>query len=392
VTNPQRGNVTFALVCASTLGTFIAQGLLYPALPLYMTEELGSSKAMAGLVMSVVSVASVAVRPWAGGFVDRVGRRPLMLAGPALFAVSAFGLMAARSVVLVLLLRLVQGAASAFSYTAAVAMTADVAPPERRAGFLALFSTFFYVGFSAGPYVAEWLVGATQGFTAVWWAVAIFTGAGVVAALAIRETLPERSADAVPVPVLHRLFHPAARGPGIVFFCIGIGWTSVAAFLSLYARDIGLESSDVLFLALSVTVLATRFLVGGLADRYGRLRVAFPSTVAIVVGLAGVAFVRSPLPAIVFLVIFGMGYSGGFPALLAMVADRAPDDERGTAMGSFNVYFDIGAPLGGYGVGQLIEWGGFPLGFGAVAVAAAVGGVVLPFIGRSGRTPRPATV
>lgn len=381
----QRATVTFALVCASTLGTFTAQGLLYPALPLYMTDELGTSKAMAGLVMSVVSVSAVAVRPWAGGFVDRVGRRPLMLAGPALFALSAIGLMLTRSVALVLLLRLVQGAASAGTYTAAVAMTADVAPPERRAGFLALFSTFFYVGFSAGPYVAEWLIGATDGFTAVWWAVAGFTVAGALAAAGLRETLPDGAADAPRVPALQRLFHPAARGPGIVFFCIGIGWTSVAAFLSLYAREIGLASSDVLFLALSVTVLATRFGVGGLADRYGRLRVALPSTVAIVVGLAGVAFVRSPLPAIVFLVIFGMGYSGGFPALLAMVADRAPDAERGTAMGSFNVYFDVGAPLGGYGVGQLIEWGGFPLGFGAVAAAAAVGGLVLPFVGRSDR-------
>ena len=40
----------FALVCASTIGTFIAHGLLYPALPLYLTDQLGTTKATAGLV------------------------------------------------------------------------------------------------------------------------------------------------------------------------------------------------------------------------------------------------------------------------------------------------------------------------------------------------------
>ena len=87
---PQR---TFWLLCLATLGNFVAQGLLYPGLPLYLTDELGTSKAVAGLVVSSMSLAAIGFRPWAGGFIDRRGRRPLLLAGPLVTALSGVGLL-----------------------------------------------------------------------------------------------------------------------------------------------------------------------------------------------------------------------------------------------------------------------------------------------------------
>lgn len=385
----QAAKLTFALICLSTLGNFVAQGLLYPALPLYLTRELHTTKAVAGLVVSVIALTSIAVRPWAGGFIDRVGRRPLLIAGPMLATLSAVGLLTLRSVPAVLGMRLIQGAGSAMTYSSAVAAVADVAPPARRAGYLALFSTFFYVGFALGPFIAELLI-ETRGFPAVWWTVGSFTAFGAVVATFIKETRSTTMAAPPKVPMMHRLFHPAARLPGMVFFCIGIGWTAIASFLALYARDIGLKNSDALFIALSVSVLSTRFFVGGLADRFGRLAVAVPSMLLTVAGMAGLALFRSPVAAVISLAVFGVGYSGGFPALLTMVVDQAPERERGVAMASFNVFFDIGAPFGGYGVGQLIDWGGFQLGFGVSALAAAAGLLFLPALRGSGARPAPA--
>jgi MFS family permease len=385
----QAGKLTFALICLSALGTFIAQGLLYPALPLYLTRELGTSKAVAGLVVSVLALTSIAIRPWAGGFIDRVGRRPLLVLGPILATLSAVGLLTLKFVGAVLAMRLIQGAGSAMTYSSAVAAVADVAPPEKRGGYLALFSTFFYVGFALGPFIAELLIDS-RGFTAVWWTVAGFSAFGAVVATFAGETRPATLAAPPKYPVVDRLFHPAARLPGMVFFCIGIGWTAIATFLSLYARNIGLSNSDVLFVALSISVLATRFIGGGLADRFGRMAVAVPSILLVIAGLAGLALFQTTAAAVISLAIFGVGYSGGFPALLTMVVDRTPDEQRGVAMASFNVYFDIGAPLGGYGVGQLIDWGGFGLGFGVSALAAAVGLLFFPAMRRPIEQPEPS--
>ena len=127
-------------------------------------------------------------------------------------------------------------------------------------------------------------------------------------------------------------------------------------------------------------MLCTRAFAGSLADRLGRGTALHPSVGLLVVGLTVLTFVREPVPACVGLVFFGAGFSGLFPVLFAIVVDRAPDTERGAAMGSFNVFFDIGAPIGGYGVGQLIDWGGFTLGFGAMAALALLGAGFLPWM------------
>jgi MFS family permease len=269
-------------------------------------------------------------------------------------------------------------------------MAADLAPPERRARYLARFGMFFYVGFAAGPWLAEVLIGG-PGFAAVWWMVAATSLAAGALGVLLPETVGLLAGAAGGLRRLglwRRLFHPAARGPGAVFFCVGVGWTALSSFLALYARRIGLGSSDTLFLVLSLTVLTTRAFAGSLADRFGPTVVLFPCGAAVVAGQAVLAGLPHPATTYLALVLFGAGFSGLFPVLFTMVVDRAPEGERGAAMSSFNVFFDIGAPLGGYGVGTLIDHGGFAWGFGSTAVLAALGGVALVAVGRRAAATR----
>ena len=86
---------------------------------------------------------------------------------------------------------------------------------------------------------------------------------------------------------------------------------------------------------------------------------------------------RHPGSAFVGVVFFAAGYAGIFPTLLAMVVDRAPEAERGQAMGSFNMFFDIGAPIGGFVTGRLIDLSGYGLGFGTMSGIAVLGAVLL---------------
>ena len=247
----------------------------------------------------------------------------------------------------------------------------------------------FYVGFAAGPWLAELLIGG-PGFAAVWWTVAVASAVAAAIGALLPETGLARAGTDYVAPRLsiwHRLFHPAAVGPGIVFFCVGVGWAALAAFLAIYARDIGMATSDSLFLVLSLTVLATRALAGSLADRLGPNVVLFPCIGAVVAGQLVLAVFREPATAYLGLVLFGAGFSGLFPVLFTIVVDRAPEAERGAAMSSFNVFYDIGAPLGGYGVGALIDAGGFEAGFGATALLSVAGGIALAAYNRRLRVP-----
>lgn len=390
----ERAARTVTLLCVSAMGTFVSQGLLYPSLPLYLHLQLGTSLGAAGLIMASQSIASLFSRPWTGRYIDTRGRKPFLIVGPLLVMVTAIGLLVVHTVWGVLVLRLLQGVANAMFYGAATATVADVAPPQRRATYLARYSLFFYLGFAVGPAIAEFLIDR-WGFNAVWYGVIISTALGSGLALTLPET-GERRLDAEQLPLLSRFFHPAAVGPGLPYLCVGVGWTAIGAFLALYAREIGMASSAWLFVALSLTVMVTRALSGNLADRFGGRAVATPCALSCAIGLAVLAAFQFPVTAFVGVVLFAAGYAGIFPTLLAMVVDRAPAAERGQAMGSFNMYFDIGAPLGGFLTGKLVDLGGYGAGFGAMAAVAAVGALLLlgGVVGSevSGSHPRPSTL
>ena len=56
-----------------------------------------------------------------------------------------------------------------------------------------------------------------------------------------------------------------------------VGYTSITAFSSLYAREIGLDSSGLLYFVFAVSIIAVRLLViGGMSDRRGHTAVALP--------------------------------------------------------------------------------------------------------------------
>ena len=59
----------------------IAQNGLYVFLPLYLVNELGSGPLWMGITMTALQVGGLVAAPVAGAWSDRIGRRPVVLAG-----------------------------------------------------------------------------------------------------------------------------------------------------------------------------------------------------------------------------------------------------------------------------------------------------------------------
>ncbi|WP_336136595.1 MFS transporter [Natronomonas amylolytica] len=114
---------------------------------------------------------------------------------------------------------------------------------------------------------------------------------------------------------------------------------------------------------------------GSLSDRIGRVVPIVAGSVGYGLAIIGVAL--APSVAVAVAVLFVVGVLGALvaPATMALVTDMAAPDERGAAMGGFNIFGSLGF-LGGILVG-----GGIASQFGffaAFAVAAALEiGIVL---------------
>lgn len=115
-----------------------------------------------------------------------------------------------------------------------------------------------------------------------------------------------------------------------------------------------------------------RLVSGRLADRYGRFRVAFPGLLAGAAGLALLATVPAPGPALVGVAVYGTGFALLFPALMALAADRAPESERGAALGTFTAFFDVATATSGALIGAVADARGFGTAWAVTSVLCLV--------------------
>jgi predicted MFS family arabinose efflux permease len=73
-----------------------------------------------------------------------------------------------------------------------------------------------------------------------------------------------------------------------------------------------------------------------------------------------------------------------------MVVGEVGDDRRGSAMGAFTAFFDVGVGLGGPLAGATAALAGYPAVFG-LGAAAAMGTAVLSLAPRRSRASAAAT-
>lgn len=388
----------FVLLCGATYAHFVAMGIFLSALPLFITRSLDGSRTSVGVAVGAFSVSAVLLRPIVGRGMDKRGRRPFLVGGPVLLAVSSAGLFAANAIPVVVLLRLLQGAAGACYYTAGATVATDMAPDQRRAEYIARFSLFLYGGFATGPALGEFLV-SQWGFGAAW---GVALGAAATAA-AVGSLVPETLIQSVPEPAAaaaagtapavkparRRFLHPAALGPGFVIMNAAVGYVAISTFSPLYARHIGMGSSGPLYVVFALTVLSVRLFAGRLADVYGRERVGLP---ALAIGALAFALLASqPPPALAFVGVAGFGISFAllFPALMALTVDSVSEPERGAALGSYTAFFDIGASGGSYAIGALADHFGFGVAFTLPSVLCVVGfAALLRIAARTRAAPR----
>jgi MFS family permease len=397
----------FVLIVASGLAYFFALSMLTPVLPLYIKGPLHGNGLSVGVGVGAFAVGAVLLRPYAGRIGDRAGRRWLVIGGALVVSASIAGYGLVDSLGWLVFARLVTGLGEAAFFVGAATMITDLAPPERRGEALSYWSTAVYGGLAFGPalgelvlghdrYVATWLVSSGLAFVA---ALVGFTlhETGAAAAGATSATRDgEAHADATmrtgagEPKTRHessqqRLIHPAAVRPGIVLMLGLIGLAGFSAFVSLYARDeLGLSGAGVIFVVYGVCILLVRVVGARLPDRLGPIRAGTYALVFGAGGLAVMALARSVAGLVIGTVIFALGMSLLYPALLVMALSAAPDSERASVVGTFSSFFDLSQGLGAVLCGAAQQLFGYRAAFATGAVLAAAGCVAL----RSGAARR----
>jgi len=353
---PPRAALLFIL--ATILIDAIGIGIIFPLMPDLM-ERVGAGDTASGAIWGGILLAAYAAMqfvfaPIVGGLSDAFGRKPVLIAALATLAVD-YVIMALATTFWVLLLgRLLAGAAGA-TYITATAYLADISPPEKRAANFGLIGAAFGVGFVMGPALGGVL--AAWHVTAPFWVAAGFAAANVALGLLV---LPESLSPARRRRFTRRDFNPfraildAFRLPGLalplgLLFVFELANMVYPALWSFWAREVFGWTAAAIGLSFAAYGAGVAFTQGAvlpfLVPRIGDYRTLLFAGIAAIVALFGLGFTTAAW--IVFALVPIACLSDMFPpTITAMMSNVVAEDRQGLLQGVIAALGSIAAILG----------------------------------------------
>ena len=177
-----------AALLANLGAGWVFYGMRTALLPLYVTDRLGQSAAFTGLALLVSAAAQAVCLRWAGTAADKWGRRPPLLLGMGVAALSVAAFTLPINAGLFLLPMVAFGVGGGLVSTIPAVLVGDVST-GRNERIIALFSMVSDLGAIVGPLVMGWLADRYS-FGAAFWAATAILVAGFVAALRIPRAAP----------------------------------------------------------------------------------------------------------------------------------------------------------------------------------------------------------
>lgn len=325
---------------------------LYFGLPVISKEFGGSALAVGGL-FSVFTATTLVLRPLTGWALDRIGRKPFLVAALFLYVPAMLIYALAGSMGDLYAARLIQGVGSSFLWTAANTIVADLTAPAERGRAMGMLSQVTGRGGMIGALAAFTLMLVLS--DGLGWQVAFMTFAAltVLAALLAWKFVPETRPARAAVEDHSPISAPLVRLLALVFVT-GVPEAMLAPIYLTYLQD---------KFTTDIATLAWVFFPGGLvtvffASRLGALSDRFGRTWMMALGLAGsgiVSLLMPRLPSLIWLaalyVLNSALWSVSEPAETAMVADLTGHRVRGRGYGLYefveSLGFTIGPALGG---------------------------------------------
>ncbi|GFH67300.1 MFS transporter [Streptomyces rutgersensis] len=192
------GYKAMLVLCGILLLKAIGHWALVSFLPSFLSGDLGFSSSETFTTTTIaIGITAIAV-PVMGAVSDRVGRKPMLIAGSAGFVVCswpAFYLMSLGNLVAAISAMLLLGLLIAVFDGALSAMMAEQFPARIRSGAMAIPYNLVVSAFGGTvPYVATWMVASTGSKLAPSFYVMFLAAVTLVVAItAIRETAPRRT-------------------------------------------------------------------------------------------------------------------------------------------------------------------------------------------------------
>ncbi len=332
-----------AILCATLCGCGFS--LLMPVMSLNLEAMTGSGK-LIGLFGAAAALSTVIASPFAPRLMSLISGRKLIIIALLLTAISHPIFPLVPDVGVWFLVRFLSGMAITIVFVASETWINQIAPPERRATILGLYATALAAGFGTGGLLLA-AVGSEGWSPWVAGSLLFAIGALPIAFLRGPDIAPPDLEHTTARSMLRAAWMaPAAIGAGLLF---GATEQSFFAVFPVYAERVGLMDAQIGFMMAAGAMggIALQALLGRIADRVGRLRVAFFATIVCLTGPLFIYFASDYALALYGVMFFYVGVATGLYTLgLALIGERFDGGSLAAANATFIMAYGVGSLAG----------------------------------------------
>jgi len=364
--------------------TDVSSDMVYPLLPVFLMEVLGSSRLFVGLIEGVAESTASLLKVFSGWFSDRIGKRkPVVISGYSLSSITKPLLALVTSGWQVLLLRFGDRIGKGIRTSPRDALIAESSAKDKRGASFGLHRAMDSLGAIVGPLLAFiFLPLLNENYRHLFLLASIPAFFSVsVLFLWVKEAKSRRKEGLVLPRRKNFSFDSKFKLFILVVALFTLG-NSSDAFLFLRAKGLGvsLVFIPLLWGLFNLVYTLSSTPAGILSDRIGRRKIILLGFGVYGLSYFGFAFATKSLHIWGLFALYGVYYGLADGALRAFVADLVKEeDKRGTAYGFYHGAVGLCALPASLILGYLWQTFSAAYAFSLGAILAILAGIIFYF-------------
>ena len=337
----------------------------------FATSELGASPAQAGFAAGIYIIGTLIARLYIGKKLELIGRKQMLRFGAIIYLVTTIAYLISTNIIILDTVRFLNGFAYGTISTAANAIVTAYIPKSRNGEGINYYGLSTSLAAAIGPFIGILLL-PIVGFKSVIILAIVLSVLVTVACYLFPVQNIELTDDHKKLLnswSLNTFIEYKVLFISIVAFLIGLSYSSVLGFLSIYADNLGLSTAGAFFFVVYALIITlTRPFAGQIFDAKGENAVMYPSFIFLAIGLLTLSYTTTSFMLLLSGALIGLGYGTFMSNGQAVCLKLVEPSKVSIALSTYFIGLDLGLGFGPYALGTVHSF----LSYSGIYVLCAV--------------------
>ena len=337
----------------------------------FATSELGANPAQAGFAAGIYIIGTLIARLYIGKKLELIGRKQMLRFGAIIYLITTIAYLISTNIIILDTVRFLNGFAYGTISTAANAIVTVYIPKSRNGEGINYYGLSTSLAAAIGPFIGILLL-PIVGFKSVIILAIVLSVLVTVACYLFPVQNIELTDDHKKLLnswSLNTFIEYKVLFISIVAFLIGLSYSSVLGFLSIYADNLGLSTAGAFFFVVYALIITlTRPFAGQIFDAKGENAVMYPSFIFLAIGLLTLSYTTTSFMLLLSGALIGLGYGTFMSNGQAVCLKLVEPSKVSIALSTYFIGLDLGLGFGPYALGTVHSF----LSYSGIYVLCAV--------------------